>query len=170
MTEKIIRLNQTSIDIPRLECAFGSIDFARSIVAEFQKFIFDPQGLILQHGSFVLGICSNPNQPYYSLPIDYGRISDIDLAIIDSFLFQNLPEREIINDLEKSYPFTYTDGRIKNYLKRGERFKRLFNLVDILQESTGRLADINVYKNIDSFLMLHSGKFSLLAKKDSICF
>lgn len=108
---------QIPIDQGRLAAAFGSIEFARSQIYSLRRILLDPNAIIFMNGSFISGVCGNPSNPHYLKPMDQDRISDLDIGIIDFFLFRDIPHREIIAS-GKSHSLTYKDGRIKEFLKK----------------------------------------------------
>lgn len=168
--EKIIE-NQLQIPIEynRLNVAFGTIELARSKINSLRRVLLDPDAIIFMNGSFTTGICGNPSNPHYLKPIDQDRITDIDIGLIDFFLFRELPRREII-EMGKSYSLTYKDGRIKEFLKKGGvSFNKFFHVIRELQNSTGRRVDMNIFQNLDSFLSLGKN-YWLLANYQSVCF
>jgi hypothetical protein len=167
--EKILeRQLQIPIEYSRLTAAFGTIEFAHSKINSLRSILLDPDAVIFMNGSFITGICGNPSNPHFLKPIDQDRISDLDIGIIDFFLFRDIPHREIIAN-GKSYSLTYKDGRIKEFLKKGVDFNKIFQIINELQNSTGRRADINIFQDVNTWLSLGKN-YWLLANYQSICF
>ena len=65
-----------------LERAFHDLGLARMWVRNMQHLLVDQEAIIALNGSFVTGFCANPTAPYYGAPIDIGRLSDLDIALI----------------------------------------------------------------------------------------
>jgi len=146
------------IDQLRLESAFGSDAAYLEFVSEAKVYLHQMDSRLVMYGSFVHG---KPRPD-----------SDIDLLLCDYFSFRNVPKKEVIDsptivcpDLcgQISYPITYADGRIKEYVKR--KFERLYRQVKSIQQITGRRFDLNFCCNFQSWLTTMNDPYWELARR-----
>lgn len=160
---------QIPIEFNKLNVAFGSTEFARSKILSLKRILLDPDAIIFMNGSSITGVCGNPTSPHYLELFDQERISDLDIGIIDFFLFRDIPRREVVAK-GISYSLTYKDGRRKDYLKKSTvNFYKIFKVIGELQNSTGRRVDMNIFQDLNSWLSLGKN-YWLLADYQSVYF
>lgn len=161
-----------------MERTFGSIDTARNFAGEFQQLITDNQGLAILNGSLLTGYCGNPTMTYFRNPIDIGRVSDIDVALVDRELFSHLPQSHIIHKqglAEEALLGNISHGFYDSVTFAPKKimekpvFKPLRQILEELFETTGRFIDFKIF-NSRQVLKLSNRPFYVLADKSNIYF
>lgn len=123
------------------------------------KVIQDPQGFVMVTGSLLTGYVGNPTKTSFGQPIDYDNKlvpEDLDIAIIDSVLFNRVPTREIIpsyklgNDMDEeiTYPISVPGNltKLKNEFKNNRKYPYLEELFFTLVEMR-LLPEISIFKS-----------------------
>ena len=123
------------------------------------ELVTDPAGLIIISGSLLTGRIGNPNSPYFGQTIESTpTIEDLDIAVIDSYLFSRLPKSELVPDNklpqsirgQVSYPVSHpksTEHIKKIYKKNQQEFGHLCNFFDALSHLK-YIPEIGIYRSL----------------------
>lgn len=155
------------------ERIFESVERGRSFVEGFQRLLVDEHGLVLLNGSLLTGFCCNPRSQFFGHPIDVGRMSDVDLAVVDVFYFSQLPQNHIIHKKglaedallgNISHGFYDSTTFLPKKIMERTVFKPFRELLEELFELTGRFIDFKIFRDKEVLRVLNR-PFYVLADK-----
>lgn len=144
------------INHDRLTDAFGSMANAQYCIGLMAALITDPDGWLVMAGSWVHGVCQNPNSFYGAAP-DHNRRTDLDMKIICAFLFRDIKPNAIMSRSPRlsrecsgkvSMPLTYENGSIRECFNN----PKLRDAINKVQDTTSRRVDMNIYHDLDAWL------------------